>query len=338
METQQVPPQAVILHIIADYWRSRAVYLAARLKLADAVGNSRPGLADLAAATATRPEALRRLLRALTAHGIFREEDDGKFTQTPLSEVLRSGSTGSMRAFAEVELGHDHYDSWRDAESCLTLPGTAFERIFNMPIWRYYAEHPELEALFGEAMTNLTAIANAGVLGSYQFGTFGNAVDVGGGHGSFLAAVLDGNPAATGILFDLPSVIEDATKGEFVGRLGDRVRLVGGDFFKEVPAGADLYLLKFVLHDWHDTDCVRILANIRRAIAPGGRLALVEMVLPGRNEPHLGPLMDLNMMVMTGGIERTGAEYSDLLAKAGFQLECVTGTKSPFSVVEAVPI
>jgi hypothetical protein len=172
METQQVPPQAVILHIIADYWRSRAVYLAARLKLADAVGNSRLGLADLAAATATRPEALRRLLRALTAHGIFREEDDGKFTQTPLSEVLRSGSTGSMRAFAEVELGHDHYDSWRDAESCLTLPGTAFERIFNMPIWRYYAEHPELEALFGEAMTNLTAITNAGVLGSYQFGAF----------------------------------------------------------------------------------------------------------------------------------------------------------------------
>jgi hypothetical protein len=196
LETQQVPPQAAILHIIAGYWLSRAVCLAARLKLADAIGNSRSALATIAAATGTRPEALRRRLRALTAHGIFREEDDGTFVQTPLSEVLRSGSPGSMRAFAEVELGHDHYDSWRDAEACLRQPGTAFERIFERPIWRYYAEHPELEALFGEAMSNLTAIANAGVLGSYQFGAFNNAVDVGGGYGSFLAAMLDKNPTA----------------------------------------------------------------------------------------------------------------------------------------------
>jgi hypothetical protein len=203
MEAQQVPPQAAIMHIIADYWLSRAVYLAARLKLADVIGNTRLALGAVAAATGTRPEALRRLLRALTAHGIFREEDDGTFSQTPLSEVLRSGIPGSMRAFAEVELGHDHYDSWRDAETCFTQPGTAFERIFSTPIWRYYAEHPELQALFGEAMTNLTAIANAAVLGSYQFDAFTTAVDVGGGHGSFLGAILDGNPTAKGVLFDL---------------------------------------------------------------------------------------------------------------------------------------
>jgi len=338
MEAQQAPPQAAIMHIIADYWRSRAVYLAARLKLADAVGNSRPTLGAIAAATGTRPEALCRLLRALTAHGIFREEDDGTFSQTPLSEVLRSDTAGSMRAFAEVELGLDHYDSWREAETCLTQPGTAFERIFKMPIWRYYAEHPELESLFGEAMTNLTAIANAGVLGSYQFRTFNSAVDIGGGQGSFLAAILDSNPTAKGILFDLPSVIEDATKAEFVARLGSRIQPVGGDFFEQVPSGGDLYLLKFVLHDWDDANSVRILTNIRKAIAPSGRLAIVELVLPGRNETHIGPLMDLNMMVMTGGVERTGAEYGDLLARAGFRVERVAGTKSPFSVVEAVPI
>jgi hypothetical protein len=338
MEAQQVPPQAAIMHIIADYWLSRAVYLAARLKLADVIGNRRPALGAVAAATGTRPEALRRLLRALTAHGIFREEDDGTFSQTPLSKVLRSGIPGSMRAFAEVELGHDHYDSWRDAETCFTQPGTAFERIFSTPIWRYYAEHPELQALFGEAMTNLTAIANAAVLGSYQFDAFTTAVDVGGGHGSFLAAILGGNPTAKGVLFDLPSVIEDAAKGEFVTRQGDRIRLVGGDFFKQVPAGGDLYLLKFVLHDWGDEDSVRILTNIRSAIAPSGRLAVVEMVLPGRNEPHVGALMDLNMMVMTGGVERTEAEYADLLVRAGFALERIAGTKSPFSVIEAVPI
>ena len=123
-----------------------------------------------------------------------------------------------MRAFAEVELGQDDYDSWHDAEPCLTPPDTAFERIFRMPIWRYYAEHSERGALFGEAMTNFTAIANAGVLGSYQFATFSNAVDVGGGHGSFLAAILDYNPTAQGILFDLPSVIEDAEKAKFIAQ------------------------------------------------------------------------------------------------------------------------
>jgi O-methyltransferase domain len=338
LEAPQAPPQASIIHIVADYWRSRAVYLAARLKLADAVGNSRPNLAAIAATTKTRPEALRRLMRALAANGIFREEEDGTFAQTPLSEVLRSGVPGSMRAFAEVELGHDHYDSWRAAESCLTDPGTAFERIFKMPIWQYYAEHPQLQALFGEAMTNLTAIANAAVLGDYQFGGFSSAVDVGGGHGSFLAAILEGNPRAKGILFDLPSVIRDAAKGEFVARLGDRIRLAGGDFFEAVPPGGDLYLLKFVLHDWSEEDAFRILSNIRKAIAPPGRLTVVEMVLPGRNEPHVGALMDLNMMVMTGGIERSAAEYGDLFSRAGFRLERVAATKSPFSVIEAVPI
>jgi hypothetical protein len=150
MEPQQAPPQSAIMQIIADYWRSRAVYLAARLKFADVVGDSRPALTDIAVATGTLPEALRRLLRALTAHGIFREEDDGTFAQAPLSEVLRSGSAGSMRAFAEVELGHDHYESRRHAESCLTQPGTAFERIYKMPIWRYYAEQQELQALLAK--------------------------------------------------------------------------------------------------------------------------------------------------------------------------------------------
>ena len=154
----------------------------------------------------------------------------------------------------------------------------------------------------------------------------------------FLSAILDANPTATGVMFDLPSVIGDAAKGKFVPCLGDCIRLVGGDFFEQVPAGGDLYLLKFVLHDWGNEDAVRILANIRRAMVPGGRLAVVEMVLPGRNKAHVGPLMDLNMMVMTGWVEGTEAEYAALLARAGFALERVTATNSPFSVIEAVPL
>jgi len=337
MAEQALPPQAEIFHIIGGYWLSRAVYLAARLKIADAVGDGGATLESVAAATATRPEALRRLLRALTAHRIFRESG-GRYSQTPLSETLRSGRPGSMRAIAEAELGHDHYESWGDVESCLKKDGTAFERRYGMPVFRYYAARPALEAMFAEAMTNLTAIAHAGILGTYRFQGFRRAVDVGGGHGAFLAAILDQNPAAEGVVFDQPSVIAEAAKLEHVQRFGGRLTTVGGDFFDAVPAGGDLYLLKFVLHDWDDANAARLLANLRKAIAPTGRLAVVELVLPPPNEPHIGPLMDLNMMVMTGGVERSGAEYGDLLAKSGFRVERVVPTHSPFSVVEAVPV
>jgi hypothetical protein len=334
----QAPPQAQVLHIIAGYWLSRSVYLAARLKLADAIGDGAATLADIAARTGTREDNLRRLMRALSAHGFFEETGTGAFAQTALSETLRSDRPGSMRAVAEAELGHDHYDSWRDIESCLVEGGTAFERVYGKPIWRYYAEHPETNALFGEAMTNLTAIANAAVLGGYQFAQFRRAVDVGGGHGSFLAAILDGRPHASATLFDIPSVIGDAAKAGFVDRHQGRLDLVGGDFFAEIPAGGDIYLLKFILHDWGDEDCCRILGNIRREIDPKGRLIVVEIVLPPMNEPHIGPLIDLNMMVMTGGAERTEGEYRDLLAKSGFRLDRVVATRSPFSVFEAAPV
>jgi SAM-dependent methyltransferase len=330
-------PQAEIFHIIGGYWLSRAVYLAARLKLADAVGDRPTSLAAIAGATGTRPEQLRRLMRALAAHGFFQDAGNETFSQTPLSETLRSDRPGNMRAFAEAELGHDHYDSWRNVESCLREDGTAFERVYGMPIWRYYAEHPEINALFGEAMTNLTAIANVGVLGGYQFAPFKRAVDVGGGHGSFLCAILDHHPNARAVLFDLPSVLADAAKAGFVTRHQARLELTGGDFFEAVPADGDLYLLKFVLHDWDDERSGNILNNIRRVIDPSGHLVVVEIVLPPMNEPHIGPLIDLNMMVMTGGAERTEVEYRDLLAKSGFRMDRVTATRSPFSVIEAAP-
>jgi len=330
----EAPPQAEIFHIIGGYWLSRAVYLAARLKLADAVGDRPTSLSMIARTTGTRPENLRRLMRALAAHGFFQDEGNETFCQTPLSETLRSDRPGSMRAFAEAELGHDHYDSWRNAESCLREGGTAFERLYGMPIWRYYAEHPETNALFGEAMTNLTAIANAAVLSDYQFAPFRRAVDVGGGHGSFLCAILDHHPDASAVLFDLPSVLADAAKAGFFTRHQARLELAGGNFFEAVPAGGDLYLLKFVLHDWDDERSGEILNNIRRVIDPSGRLVVVEIVLPPMNEPHIGPLIDLNMMVMTGGVERTEVEYRDLLAKSGFRMKRVAGTRSPFSVID----
>jgi hypothetical protein len=335
----RVPPQTAIMHIIAGFWLSRSVYLAARLKLADAIGDGELGLPDLAAKTGTLPTALRRLMRALTSHGFFREREDGRYAQSPLSETLRSGTLGSMRGLAEAELGHDHYEAWGEIETCLRQDGTAFERIYGMPIWRYYGEHPETEALFAEAMSNFTTIAHAGILGSYEFAPFKMAIEVGGGHGAFLKAVIDHHPDARGILFDVPTVIAEAEQaGAMTDRSNRRIQRVAGDFFKEVPAGGDLYLLKFILHDWKDEQSIQILSSVRKAIISGGRLLIVEIVLPGGSEPHVGPLIDLNMMVMTGGIERTEMEYRQLLGSSGFRLERVVATKSPFSIMEAVPV
>ncbi len=338
MEHHHEPPQAGVMRVIAGYWLSQAGYVAARLKIADAVGNGNTALGEIAQATGTRPDSLKRTMRALTSHGFFHQDETGAFFQTPLSETLRSGRPESMRAIAEAELGHDHYQSWGELESCLREGGTAFERKYGMPVWHYYAKHPELEALFGEAMSNLTDIANKGIVHSYEFAPFSFAIDIGGGHGGLLSSVLERHPQARGMIFDLPTVIDEAATGDAVARHRGRLETSAGDFFEKVPSGGDLYLLKFILHDWNDDQCVTILSNIRKAMSPSGRLAVIEIVLPERSEPHVGPLIDLNMMVMTGGRERTKGEYGTLLSRAGFRLQNTVGTKSPFSVIEAVPV
>ncbi len=335
MDNHSTPPQATILDIIAGFWLSRALFLAAKLKLADVIGDSPISLAALAAKINARSEPLSRLMRALTTNGIFHEETDGTYRQTNLSEVLRTGRPGSVRGLAEVELGRDHYAAWGEVESCLTEEGTAFGRVFGEPVWDYYSARPELAALFGEAMTNLSGISNAGVLGSYKVAPFRKAIDVGGGQGAFLSAVLDQCPDGQGVLFDLPSVT--ATASSITGR-NRRLTIESGDFFNAVPAGGDLYLLKFVLHDWDDEACQKILSNIRQVMAPQGRLLIVEQLLPAANQHHLSPLMDLNMMVMTGGIERVADDYERLCAQAGFRLDGVVATHSPFSVLEVRPV
>ena len=331
------PPQAVIMNAIAGFWLSRSVYLAARLRIADAVGDG-ASLAAIAKATGTNPDAIARLMRALAANGIFHEEADGSFTQTPVSETLRSGRPGSMRAFAEVELGHDHYEAWGQVDTCFHQDGTAFERIFNMPVWRYYAEHPELEALFGEGMTNMTVLANAAILGDYTVPDFKEAVDVGGGYGSFLSAILDHHPTAKGTVYDLPTIAKEAGKSEFVKRHNARLKVEGGDFFKDVPAGGCLYLLKFIIHDWDDERSIAILSNVRKAIAPSGSLILVEMVFAQTQRAACRHASRPQHDGDDRRPRRTEKGYADLLAKSGFRLGRVVPTKSPFSVIEATPV
>lgn len=338
MNPNENTPQAQMLQMISGFWASRAIYLAAKLGLADHLQDHPKGAAELAEATATHAPSLYRVLRALASLGLIVEDEDKRFRLTPLGATLQSNVPGSLRAFATSELGEGHYAAWGDALHSVKTGEIAFDHVFGMPVWDYYAQHPENARIFNESMTELTAMVERAVLESYDFSPFGKIVDVGGGHGSFIASILGKNTQARGILFDAPQVVEGARKRFEADRLAERCEAVAGDFFKSVPASGDLYTLKFIIHDWNDKQAITILKQIRRAIKESGKLILVEQVILPGNEPQLGKFTDLIMMVMTGGRERTEEEYRALFAASGFKLTKITPTPSPVSIIEGVPV
>lgn len=324
-------PLETIMTIGSGLWTSRALWAACRLRLADAIGAEPRTAEAIAAETGARPDMLRRLLNALSAANVFACNKEGLFSHGALSPYLASDHPASQRAFIESVFGGEHYAAWGAIEQSLTTGVTAFDAAYGEPVFDYFGKHPEAATLFSEAMTSTTQIMEAGLLGAHQLAPFALAVDIGGSRGTLLAGLLAQQPDARGILFDLPEIV--APRRESLA--GSRIEPVAGNFFESVPAGGDLYLLKFILHDWTDDQCAIILANIRAAIAPGGRLAIFENVLPETVAPHPGYLMDLNMMAMTGGRERKASEFEAMLAAAGFFMEKVTQTPTFLSIIEA---
>jgi hypothetical protein len=335
---EQEPADAVqeMFRIVSGFWLSRAVQVAATLGIPDLVSAQPRSVKELAAETSTDPQSLYRLLRALASSGIFHEVDGQRFTRTALSDVLRSGVPGSLRSAAVTELGNVHYESWGHLIDSVKTGGPAFHQVFGMGPWEYMARNPEMAALFNDSMTNLTRAVQRAISKAYDFSPYRRIVDVGGGQGLLLAGILAANPGARGILFDRAQVMEEARSVLAGCAEAERIELVGGDFFESVPAGGDLYTLKWIIHDWADREALRILENVRRAMAPNARVLLLEAVLPEANTPSLAPFMDLNMMVMAGCQERRVSEYRDLLAKAGLHLTNVFATESLVSLIEAI--
>lgn len=329
-----VPPHVAMLEMISGFWISRAIYIAAKLGIADHLHDQPKSAEELAAVTGVHAPSLYRVLRALASVGVFAQDNDNRFRLTPLSETLRTDVRGSLRAFAIVELGEEHYPAWGELLRSVKTGGVAFDHVFGVPIWEYFARHPENAKTFDDAMTEMTLAVNNAVLSSYDFSSIVKIVDVGGGHGSLTAAILKSNPGMKGVLFDLPPVIEGARARIEAEGIADRCELVGGDFFESVPRGGDAYILKWIIHDWDDERAVAILRNCHRAMIENGKLLLVEAVVPPGSEPHLSKFMDLNMLVMTGGRERTEEEYRLLLKAAGFRLTRIIPTGSPMSVIE----
>ena len=337
MTVDEVSTSESMRRMIAGFQVSQALYVAAKLGIADLLAKGPQGVKELAETTETDAPTLYRVLRGLASLGVFAEDDAGSFGLTPLAECLRSDAPGSQRANAIMRCGPSFWSSWGDLLTTVKTGETAFPRVHGMDRWDYLARHPEESTIFDAAMTSLTARFSAAIAGEYDFSRFGVLADVGGGAGRLLATILAANPSMRGILFDQPQVVAGAPAQLTQAGVADRCDIVGGSFFESVPSGADAYLLKSIIADWDDEQAIAILRICRAAMSNRGKLLLVEFVLKPGNEPDPGKMVDLNMMVMNGGRVRTADDFGRLFTAAGFLLSDVIPISGPFSVIEGIP-
>jgi SAM-dependent methyltransferase len=326
-----------MFRLITAYWTSQAVGVAARLGLADALASGPRDVERTAKIVGADSDALFRLLRLLAMVGLVTETSPRTFQLTELGAMLRSDASGSMRSMAAMQTAPGHWLPWGCLIDAVRTGQPVARAALGKEIYAYYAEQPEEAAFFNAAMGSLSAIAAAELMRVYDFSKVGTLADIGGGHGTMLAAILRAHPQLRGILFDLPEVVESAR--DFLASEGvlPRCKLVPGDFFESVTTGADVHLLKHVVHNWDDPQASRLLRNCQRALPPEGRLLIMEFLVPPDNRPAAAQPMDLNMLVNCGGRERTEGEYGELLSRSGLRLERVIATQSPFAVVEAAP-
>jgi hypothetical protein len=333
---------AAALRALADGFRvSRALHVAALLDLAGQVSAGRTSVARMAEATGTQPDAIRRILRALCSVGVFVETAQGVFAHTELSERLRADAPDSFRDVVLFITSDLRWRVWADVANTVRSGQPAAGRVLGMSVFDHYAANPDDAAVHAGAMAGMTAAASRAILAAFDFSGFRSALDIGGGNGRFMADILDATPGLSGCVFDLAHVMPSMRATIRERGLANRLTFVTGSFFDGVPEGSDLHLLKQVIHDWDDERATAILQASRAALAPGGRLLIVERVMPELADPAAGVerfMTDLEMMVMTpGGRERTIEEYRAILARAGFVLGRSVQTRSVFSILEAVP-
>ncbi len=331
----EIPPQAVIMQMAMGFIVSQALAVGARLEIADLLADGAKSAAELAALTATHEPSLYRLLRALASIGVLRK-DGGKFSNTTLGDCLRSDHPASMRAALQMMGDPEHWNSHGNMQQSIKTGEIAFDYTFGMPVFPYFAQNPKAAEVFDRSMTSFSAAVAEAVSSGYDFSGAETIADIAGGRGILLAKVLQKNPSANGILFEQAHVLE----GNILANEGvaERTELKSGDFFAEIPVVADIYLMKFIIHDWNDEQSVAILNNLAKSAPKGAKVLLVETVVEeDDNAPSLSKIMDLNMLVMTGGKERTPREYTALFEQTGFEFVKVYPT-APLQIVEAVKV
>jgi SAM-dependent methyltransferase len=335
-------PHAEMRSLIAVYWVSRMIYVAAKLRIADLLKDGPRTAGALAAQAGVHGPALYRMMRTLSSYGVFKEGKGQRFSLTPLGSTLRTDVPASMQPFALFLIGRPVWDAWEQLEYAIQTGRLPFDKMFGMPFYKYLEKHPDDLKVFGEAMTSLSGTENPEIAAAYQK-VHANAkietlVDVAGGFGSMLALILKKNRTLKGVLFDMPAVVARARDDRHVtaGGIAARCTLAGGDMFEAVPAGADAYLMKYILHNWDDEHCVRLLSNCRDAMAPRGRVLVADPVVPPGAKPGWSKLLDIQMMVVVPGKERTKAEFAALFKEAGLKLTRIIPTNCPLSLVEGV--
>ncbi len=335
-EKQMPPPPAQMMQKITGFWIACSVYTACKLNIGDLLAKNPQTAEQLAEQTNTHAPSLYRLLRALASDGIFSEDENGVFSNTPLGDILQDDVPGSMKAMIVAELG-DHFKAWGNLEYSIKTGGIAFDHVEGKTVWEYYEQNEEDGLNFMKAMSGLTGAVIKHVLPVYNFSQFKSMVDIGGGNGALMMALLDASPDATGIVFDEEYVVNETQKIISDKGYGHRCTAQSGNFFESVPENADVYTMKFILHDWNDDKSGQILANISRAMNAESKLLIFDAVISGANLPHPGKFLDLNMLAMTGGKERTEAEFAVLLEQSGLKITQVIPTHTPmFSIIEAI--
>jgi SAM-dependent methyltransferase len=320
---------------ISGYKTTQAIYVVAKLGIADLLAPGPRSVADLARQSQVHERSLYRVLRMLASRGIFVEQADGRFALTPLAEPLCSDAPDSQRAFA-IMMGEEQFRAYGGLLYSVRTGKPAFDQIYGEPIFDYLGKHSESAKTFDAAMSSIHGRETQAILDAYDFSGIGELCDVGGGNGSVLIATLTRDRFLRGVLFDLPHVIERARPAVEAAGLAERCRLVAGNFFESIYSGADAYFFRHIIHDWDDDKSTTILKNCRAALKPSGKILVVESVVPPGNEPYFGKDLDLTMLVMPGGMERTENEYRGLFAGAGLKLARIVKSPTEMCVLEAI--
>ena len=324
-----------MLTLLDGFCVSQCLFVVAKLGVADVLARGPRAPEAIARQVGAHAPSLGRVLRALASVGVFAEDAKGRFRLTPLAETLRSDRPESLRDFARMLADDYNWRAWSALEHGVATGELAFDHVYGQPLFAHLAQHPEQERVFAASMASISGTENAALARAYPFGKLRQLVDVGGAHGHL---VLRRHKKLRGVLYDQPQVVAGAAQSGFLAGpdLAGRYEVRGGSFFDSVPAGADGYLMKYILHDWTDAQCLQILGHCRDAMAEGGRVLAVDHVIPKGNAANWGKLLDVNMLVLTGGRERTREEFRALFARAGLRLARVVPTACPLSILEAV--
>jgi hypothetical protein len=335
LQQRLTPAPAAMMEMIVACWMSQAITVAAQLGVADALAGGPLRIEELATRVGADADALSRLLRALIGKGVFRHRSDGRYELNSLAATLRSDAPISMSSAARFYGSGEQRERWTLMVDSIRTGRSVVPALRGMESFDYFAEQPELAELFNQTMTSVSELTDGPVVAGYDFSAYRTIVDVGGGHGPLLAAILAGAPASQGILYDLPAVVAEAPSLLREHGVSDRVRIAQGSFFDSVPCGGDAYILKNIVHDWPDDKAVQILRNVRAGAGRNAVVLLVELVIPKHDRDFPGKWVDLEMLLNLGARERTADEYRTLLSQAGLRMTRVVQTASPLSVVEA---